>query len=323
MICYDRSHLHWRYIAGRDVESPDLVLFEAVARAGGISRAALALHTVQSNVTARIHLLERELGVPLFHRHSRGVTLTSAGEALLPYATRIRCLLAEARRAVDACAAPHGTLRIGSLETTTALRLPPVLAAYSSAYPAVDVILQTGTTESLIADVLAYRLEGALVAGPVCHPALAEEPIVEEELVVVTAPSCHDLDRYLATADEIKLVLFRAGCSYRQRFESILAARGRTTPRRLELGTLDGIVGCVAAGVGITLLPRAVVETARCAGRVAVHPLPAAQSRVTTVFVRRHDAYVSAALARFVECCRTAHAAPATDAPARPTECER
>src|SRR5438045_36203 len=139
---------------GRTVESSDLLVFETVARAGGISRAALELHTVQSNVTARVRLLEQELGVPLFHRHSRGVTLTSAGETLLPYATRVRLLLAEARRALDDGAEPRGALRIGSLETTTALRLPPVLAAYSKAYPHVDVTLQTGTSDSLVNDVL-------------------------------------------------------------------------------------------------------------------------------------------------------------------------
>ncbi|HEY7062945.1 MAG TPA: LysR substrate-binding domain-containing protein [Chloroflexota bacterium] len=291
------------------VESSDLLVFETVARAGGISRAALELHTVQSNVTARVRLLEQELGVPLFHRHSRGVTLTSAGETLLPYATRVRLLLGEARRALADGAEPRGALRIGSLETTTALRLPPVLAVYSRSYPEVDVTLQTGTSESLVNDVLEYRLEGALVAGPVHHPALAEEPVVEEELVVVTAPDCRDFDAWLATADEVKLIVFRAGCSYRQRFESILAARGGVAVRRLELGTLDGIVGCVAAGVGITLLPRVVVAQAAREGRVALHALPPEQARVTTVFVRRRDAFVSRALARFVECCRATHGA--------------
>jgi DNA-binding transcriptional LysR family regulator len=245
--------------------------------------------------------------VVLFHRHSRGVTLTSAGETLLPYATRVRRLLTEAKREVAGAAVPRGALRIVSLETTAALRLPPVLAAYGRAYPAVDVTLLTGTSASLLNDVLEYRLEGALVAGPVQHPALVEEPLVEEELVVVTAPDCTDFDAYLAGAEEVKLIVFRSGCSYRQRFEAILAARGSAALRRLELGTLDGIVGCVAAGVGVTLLPRAVVESAWRAGRVALHTLPADQARVTTVFVRRRDAFVSSALARFVECCRTAH----------------
>src|SRR5262245_9155260 len=114
-------------MGGVAMESADLRIFEAVARAGGITKAATELNTVQSNVTARIRQLEREVATPLFSRHSRGVTLTPAGRDLLPYASRIGALLAEARRAIDN-AAPQGALQVGSLETTAGLRLPPILA---------------------------------------------------------------------------------------------------------------------------------------------------------------------------------------------------
>jgi LysR family transcriptional regulator, cell division regulator len=303
------------YIVHRDgsprMDSPDLRVFETVARTGSITRAAHELHTVQSNVTARVRLLEQELGVPLFHRHSRGVTLTPVGQQLLPYATRIGLLLAEARQVIGD-GAPRGTLAVGSLETTAARRLPPILAAYTAAYPQVDVTLQTGTTAELIAAVLDHHLEGALVAGPVQHPELVEEPIVEEELVVVTAPACRDLDALLAETSEPKALVLRTGCSYRQRFERVLEARGVVGIRWLEFGMIDGIVGCAAAGVGITLLPRAVVEPALREGRIAVHALPAAEAHVETVFIRRRDAYLSSALARFLDCCRTAGADIAT-----------
>jgi len=136
------------------MDSSDLLVFEAVARAGGVTKAAAELHTVQSNVTARIHQLERELGKPLFYRHSRGVTLTSAGEALLPYATRMGRLVVEATHALGETGTPRGPLRVGSLETTAARRLPPVLVAYSAAFPEVDATLRTGTSAELIADVL-------------------------------------------------------------------------------------------------------------------------------------------------------------------------
>jgi len=133
------------------MDASDLRIFEAVARLGGMNRAAAELHTVQSNVTARIRLLEEELGAPLFTRHSRGVALTPAGERLLPYAQRVRHLLDDARRAVVDDGRPKGRLTIGSLETTAALRLAPVLSAYVAAYRraidlrrAVDVRPATG-----------------------------------------------------------------------------------------------------------------------------------------------------------------------------------
>ena len=281
------------------MDAADLRVFEAVARLGGMNRAAGELNTVQSNVTQRIRLLEEELATPLFQRHSRGVALTPAGKRLLPYAARVAQLLAEARRAVEDDGTPSGPLQIGSLETTAALRLSPVLASYAAAYPAVDIALTTGTSAELVELVLAHRLEGAFVCGPVQHPELAAEPIFAEELVLVTAPSQKSLDRVLARSD-LKIVVLRAGCSYRQRLEEILARRGVVGLRRLEFGTIEGILGCAAAGLGVTLLPRALVEGARRARRVAVHELPPDEARVETVFIRRRDAFVSSALAAFL-----------------------
>jgi DNA-binding transcriptional LysR family regulator len=283
------------------MDANDLAIFEVVARTGGITRAAQELAMVQSNVTRRVRNLERDLGVPLFHRRSRGVALTAAGRTLLPYAGGVSRLLTEARRAVQEGADPSGSLTIGSLETTAAVRLPPMLVVYHRAYPNVDVSLHTGTAATLIADVLEYRLEGAFVAGPVDHPALLEEPIVTENLVVVTAPTWPTLDALTAGGDA-KVLVFRIGCAYRQRLEEVLTRRGVATIRRLEFGTLDGIIGCVAAGLGLTLLPEASVASAKRAGAVATHPLPDGEGLAQTVFIRRRDQFVSSALTRFLEC---------------------
>jgi DNA-binding transcriptional LysR family regulator len=288
------------------MDAAELKVFEAVARTGGIGRAAQELHTVQSNVTARIRRLEEELGVPLFDRHSRGVKLTSAGQRLLPYATQAERLMAEARRAVADGPEPHGSLSLGSLETTAALRLTPILVAYTRECPQVDISLRTGTTQGLVSDVLEHRLEGAFVAGPVRHRELLEEPVVTEELVLVTAPGVR-LEDLASLGGGPKVLVFRTGCTYRQHLEHFLASRGLKTPRMLEFGTLDGILGCVSAGLGLTLLPRAVVEAAWRAGSVAVHALPASSSRVTTVFIRRREGFTSRALLRFIDCAQRVH----------------
>ncbi|MBN9561587.1 MAG: LysR family transcriptional regulator [Alphaproteobacteria bacterium] len=285
------------------MDAGDLRVFEAVARLGGMNRAAAELHTVQSNVTSRIRLLEAEIGTPLFHRHSRGVVLTPAGTRLLPYAARTRALLAEALQAARDDGQPKGPLVVGSLETTAAVRLSPVLAAYAAAFPEVDLALRTGTTRELIESVLDHRLEGAFVCGPVDHPELVEEPILSEELVVVGRPAIGSLEQALG-GGAVNLLVLRVGCSYRQRFEEVLARRGVVVARRLEFGTLDAILGCVGGGLGITLLPRSLVERARDDGRVALHALPPAEARVDTVFVRRRDGFVSSALTAFLRFSR-------------------
>jgi len=207
---------------------------------------------------------------------------------------------------------PRGRIAVGALETATALRLPPILVAYAARCPEVDIEIVTGTSAELVDAVLARRLEVAFVAGPVRHAHLEARPMIAEELVLVTAPGVAGLDelRSLAGTGKLKLVVFRRGCTYRARLEAMLAAQGILDPRRLEFGTLDGILGCVAAGIGVTLLPRAVVARAAAEGRVRIHSLPSAKSRVETVLIRRYDAFISTALARFIEIAERALCPP-------------
>ena len=143
----------------------DLRVFEAVARAGGMNRAAVELNTVQSNITARIKALEADIGRPLFERRPRGVALTAAGRRLLPYVVRAMRLIADARRAARDDGSPRGLLTIGSLETTAALRLTPLLAGFAANYPNVDLVLRTGTTHELVAASLDQSVDGAFVCG--------------------------------------------------------------------------------------------------------------------------------------------------------------
>lgn len=283
------------------MDAADLRVFEAVARLGGMSRAATELNTVQSNVTSRIRALEEELGAKLFHRTNRGVALTDAGRRLLPYAGRIRRLLVDARRAVDDDGTPRGPLTIGSLESTAAIRLPRILAAYAAAHPEVDLVLTPGTTGELIERTLNHDVDGAFVCGPVDHPDLDEEVVFREELVVATArtrTAC-DLAEVLRQR-RLKIVVLRAGCSYRQRLEDVLARRGIVGLRQLEFGTIDGILGAVAAGIGLTLLPRSLVAGRERAGEIAIHSLSPVEAEVDTVFIQPREAPIPTALAAFL-----------------------
>ena len=291
------------------MDCQDLRIFEAVARQGGMGRAAAELNTVQSNVTSRIRRLEGELKVALFRRHARGVELTEAGRRLLPYAIEIARLLREARRSASEDGTPRGRLVVGSLETTAALRIADKLAAYVTGYPEVDLVLRTGTTRELIGDVSNRKLDGALVCGPVRDHALVVEPMFTEELVLLTAPHIASLEE-LARNGKMRIVVLRAGCSYRQRLEELLARRGIPAPRILEFGTLEAIIACVAAGLGITLLPRALIGPIWDKEAVAVHSLSQREGVVETVFVRRRDAIPTAAVTAFLATIRS---------PSRPT----
>ena len=286
------------------MESSDLRVFEAVLRHGNMKRAAEEPNTVQSNVTARIRGLESELGVPLFERHARGVTATAAGERMRPFAMQIAKLLADAKTAACDEGAPGGPLRIGSMETTAALRLSPLLSRFALSYPDVQLAITTGTTSKLVSDVAECRLDGAVVSGPLVHPSLRQEVVFHEELVLVTASSV-SAPQSLAGRETLKIIVFQAGCSYRQRLESLLAGMGIVTVTPLVFGSLDAIIACVGAGVGVTLLPRGVVALALREGRIAAHTLPPVQAQAETLFIQRHDGYVSRALTVFMDMART------------------
>src|ERR1700755_27577 len=169
------------------VELIDLLTFSAVARNGGITRAAEELNTVQSNVTQRVKALEAEIGTVLFERHSRGMTLTGAGRRLLPYAQRMAPLPREAMLAARDDGEPKGPLAIGSMETTAAVRLPPLLANFHRRFPGVRLSLRTATTADLVGGGLGRTFDGAFVAGPIEHAELLSTIAFREELVLVTA----------------------------------------------------------------------------------------------------------------------------------------
>jgi DNA-binding transcriptional LysR family regulator len=299
-----RERYHLQNETEAVMELSDLVTFSTVARTGGITRAADELNTVQSNVTQRVKALEAEIGTALFERHSRGMTLTGAGRRLLPYAQRMAALSREAVLAARDDGEPKGPLAIGSMETTAAVRLPSLLAEFHRRYPAVRLSLRTAPTADLVTAVLDGTLDGAFVAGPIDHAELGSTFAFREELVLVTARRWTSLADLRAGTPESgpTALVFRTGCTYRQRLEQVFSEFGWPSAARFELGTLDGMIGCVAADMGVTLLPRAVVERSDLDGTISIHKLSAAQSRVDTLFIQRRSPHQYSALQGFAAC---------------------
>ncbi|WOH78706.1 LysR substrate-binding domain-containing protein [Bradyrhizobium sp. BEA-2-5] len=286
------------------MELTDLLTFSTVARLGGITRAAEELNTVQSNVTQRVKALEAEIGTALFERHSRGMTLTGAGKRLLPYAQRMAALSREALLAARDDGAPKGPLAIGSMETTAAVRLPPLLADFHRRFPAVRLSLRTAPTADLVTGVLEGSLDGAFVAGPITHADLSATSAFTEELVLVTAQRWKSLAELRAGTPQSgpTALVFRTGCTYRQRLEQVFVEFGWPSAARFELGTLDGMIGCVAADMGVTLLPRAVVERDHVQRDINIHKLNPQHAHVETLFIQRRTAHQYSALRGLAAC---------------------
>lgn len=281
-----------------------LRLFMAVAETGSFVAAAQRLHTVQSNVTAHIKKLEAELGAELIDRSGRA-RLTSAGVALSEYAERMLQAHDEALALFKGNRTPGGVLRIGAMETTTALRLPPILAAFHAEHPSVDIQLSTGPTADLSAGLAEGRFDCVFVAGRLEHPRFHLSKAFAERLVLVSAAPLEAMptaERLLSAT----FLAFRQGCSYRQRIELLLAACGVSAVRIMEFGTLDAILGCVSAGMGYALLPKATVDAQRYRFPIHSLELPDAIARVDTYFAAADPASWTPALASF---SRTLHGA--------------
>lgn len=279
------------------MDTRTLRIFQAVSRTGSFSRAAEALHYVQSNISARIKLLEDELGAQLFYRQSRGVSLTPAGRVLAGYADRVLNLIDEASKAVQATLDDEGPLTIGAMETTAALRLPHILSQYHREYPHVELTLAIGHTESLIEQVLNHQLDGAFVGGVVAHPDLVHTELFAEELVLVEAKEKRSIKDHTTPV----LLVFRRGCSYRARAEQWMHTQGHLPIRMMEFGSLDAIVGCAAAGMGIALLPRAAVDRPQYHDIVTCKPLPPPLARVPTSFIRHRESVFTRPLAALLD----------------------
>lgn len=262
-----------------------LQVFKAVVEEGGISPAARKLHRVQSNVTTRIQQLEASLGAKLFVREGRRLFLSPAGELFLGYVDQLLQLSELARSAVLGNA-PRGVLRIGTLESTAASRLPSVLSRYHEKHPAVRVELHTGTTDALVEAVLRRKLEAAFVAEFTPVPNLEAMNVCSEELVVI-APRSHPRIRRAQDVRADTVIAFPAGCAYRRRLQAWLTADGIAPEKVLELSSYHAIVACVASGTGIAFVPRSVLETIRTMKGVVAYPTAPNRQRITTSLVWR------------------------------------
>jgi DNA-binding transcriptional LysR family regulator len=121
------------------------------------------LNYAQSSVTAQIQALEEELGVPLFNRLGRQVTLTDAGRRLMSYAERLLELEEEARAEVTGGGEPAGTLTIGAPETICTYRLPPVLRQFRDRFPGVRVIFRPLVYPDLLRSLIDGTVEAAFL----------------------------------------------------------------------------------------------------------------------------------------------------------------
>ena len=289
----------------------NLESFIQVARQGNVSRAAEALFVTQPAITARLKSLERDLGVELFVRSHRGMKLTDAGRAFLPYAERTLATIDEGRAAMtNLREGTTGSLVVGAAPAVSTYVLPEILHRFRATHPNVRLGVRTGHTEEVLEMVL--RGEVNLGVGrPVRHADVELIPLFDDEMLLVVSARHPFAARGKVSMAELageRLVLFDRTSSYHELTSSLFRQAGVVPTSTLELDNVEAAKKMVQQGLGVALLPRmALAQELRSRSLRPVKITGAGTVRRPIVALRRRDAGAPIGpVAAFLETLKTA-----------------
>ncbi len=275
-----------------------LSYFIAVAEQLSFSKAAEGLRVAQPAISQQIRALERELGVQLFDRVGKRVSLTEAGRALLPHARQIIAAVEAAENEVhERNSLTRGTASLGAPPTVSTHLLPDQLLRFKRRHPGLEVTLREAGTETLLQLIEVGQLDLAIVAADRLPDVVESVPLLEEEYVLAVSAQ-HPLSRAarkmvrLADLAAEAFILFPEG--YRLREVTLSACRraGFEPKVALDGGAMQSALEFVAAGLGVALMPELALE-----GRKDIHALSISDQslRRTLGLVWRKGHYLSPA----------------------------
>lgn len=286
------------------MELKQLRTFKTLTDELNFTRTAERLNYAQSSVTAQIQSLEQEFGVQLFERLGKRVCLTDAGERLLRYVHQILHLAEEALTEVPNHGEPSGTLTIGAVESLCTYRLAPILMAYRTQYPNVEMVFRTGICADLRKEVALGNLDLAFTLEETCHDESLEFSVLTQEPMLVLAQPGHRLASQLqvraADLQGETILVTEPGCSYRTLFEKALFAAG-IRYSKVEFASVEAIKQCVIAGLGVTLLPKMTVFDELERSLLAVLAWNGPDFLVVTQMCWHKDKWMSPAVRAFVQ----------------------
>jgi DNA-binding transcriptional LysR family regulator len=273
--------------------------FVSIGRLGSFTKAADALHATQPALSAQIRELEEALGVKLFDRSTRSVSLTQAGEDLLPFVDNVLGDLGSVvARARDVAHRNTGRVTIAALPSLAATLMPAAIAQMRARHPGITVVVKDALAERIIGLIRADEVDLALTSAPPIDPQLKFTPLLTDRMVAVLPPG-HPLARArtvkLADLLASPLVLMDRDSSVRRIVDAACASIGRMAEPAYEAAYMSTAIGLVRAGLGATLLPSSAAEL-RGAGDVVIRDLDAPRvERGLGILKQQRRAYSPAA----------------------------
>jgi DNA-binding transcriptional LysR family regulator len=241
-----------------------LETFVWVARLRNFSLAAEKLCTTQAAVSNRIATLERELGVRLFERDLRTVSLTPHGQRALPQAEAIMRQVAELERSVADAGQMRGTVRIGAIDSIVYAWLPRLIERVKVSYPNVAIDLNVDTSLNLARQIQDGQVDLGLIMGPVVAPHIRNIELCVFDCLWIAAPGLALKPGRLAIADLVDYPIF-AYSKGSQPHHSVLRAIevadvDAEAVRVFNSNSLATITRLIRDGVGVAVLPQVVVQ---------------------------------------------------------------
>jgi DNA-binding transcriptional LysR family regulator len=244
------------------IENFRIHVFRVVAHHLNFSRAAEELLLTQPAVTQQIKALEDEFGVPLFDRGGGRISLTPGGNALLPFADKMKILSEEATAAVaGAYGQQAGELALGASQTIGQYLLPNFVAGFMHNNPKVRITACSGNTDAMLEALLEHKIHLALIEGPEHRKDLHIEPFMEDHMVLVV-PASHEWANHEIKVSELAnqpLLMREFGSGSRRVVEQALATAGlkaKDLKVSMELDSTEGLLSAVEAGLGVTFVSR-------------------------------------------------------------------
>lgn len=278
-----------------------LQTFFTAAETLSFTQTAQLLDYAQSSITAQIKTLEQELGVHLFERLGKRIILTEEGKRLQHYAKKMLELDREMKKAISN-EQEQVLLKVGAQESQCVYRLPSILQQFQQAHPQVKIIFKPVHTTAIAKDLLqAGKLDIALITDTYQETAmLKRERLIQEQLVFVSAPK--EISQPLS-AQQIStetMLLTETGCSYRNHLEAQLQQEGVNPLQMIEFASIEAIKQCVMAGLGITFLPKMVVEKELESGQLMEVPSTIDLAPIYTDIAWHKDKHMHPCLEDFI-----------------------
>lgn len=265
------------------IEVDDFQTVLAVIETGGINKASEVLHRVPSAISMRIQNLESRLGVSLFVKNGRHLHPTSSALQLAQDARQILSLVRKAENKVRK-QEPGGLLRLGATDSLAGTRLTESISKLIKRYPGIDLELKVASSDEISEAILQRKLDAGLMVSHGRDERFFKVPLFKEKVSIIAEKS-HRPSLSPTDVLEQTIFAFHVTGSYHDRCLEWFSRHGAAPKRVIELPSYSAIIGSVAAGLGIAVVPLHWLEHFNCLSMVSVHELPQSLSYVQVEYV--------------------------------------